>query len=222
MSARALNEVIMNSDSIAANMPASGYSVITINRQYAAKGRTLAAEISRRLGIPYYDKDFVLRTAEESGYDPDLVSEESEELSTSGNILDSILNSTVSYKSSHDEIFKAEKEVILELSKTHCIIVGRCANHVLKEHGIPVLSVFLHGSLDARRKHAEELAENGNMPLDKYIEARDKKRNNFYKKYTGKDINEASNYTISLDTGLINVNVCANIVERLYRDSLKG
>lgn len=212
----------MNSDSIAANMPASGYSVITINRQYAAKGRTLAAEISRRLGIPYYDKDFVLRTAEESGYDPDLVSEESEELSTSGKILDSILNSTVSYKSSHDEIFKAEKEVILKLSKTPCIIVGRCANHVLKEHGIPVLSVFLHGSLDARRKHAEELAENGNMPLDKYIEARDKKRNNFYKKYTGKDINEASNYTISLDTGLINVNVCADIVERLYRDSLKG
>ena len=203
-------------------MPASGYSVITINRQYAAKGRTLAAEISRRLGIPYYDKDFVLRTAEESGYDPDLVSEESEELSTSGKILDSILNSTVSYKSSHDEIFKAEKEVILELSKTPCIIVGRCATHVLKEHGIPVLSVFLHGSLDARRKHAEELAENGNMPLDKYIEARDKKRNNFYKKYTGKDINEASNYTISLDTGLINVNVCADIVERLYRDSLKG
>ncbi len=203
-------------------MPASGYSVITINRQYAAKGRTLAAEISRRLGIPYYDKDFVLRTAEESGYDPDLVSEESEELSTSGKILDSILNSTVSYKSSHDEIFKAEKEVILKLSKTPCIIVGRCANHVLKEHGIPVLSVFLHGSLDARRKHAEELAENGNMPLDKYIEARDKKRNNFYKKYTGKDINEASNYTISLDTGLINVNVCADIVERLYRDSLKG
>ena len=222
MSARALNEVIRNADSIAANMPASGYSVITINRQYAAKGRTLAAEISRRLGIPYYDKDFVLRTAEESGYDPDLVSEESEELSTSGKILDSILNSTVSYKSSHDEIFKAEKEVILELSKTPCIIVGRCANHVLKEHGIPVLSVFLHGSLDARRKHAEELAENGNMPLDKYIEARDKKRNNFYKKYTGKDINEASNYTISLDTGLINVNVCADIVERLYRDSLKG
>jgi cytidylate kinase len=212
----------MNSDSIAANMPASGYSVITINRQYAAKGRTLAAEISRRLGIPYYDKDFVLRTAEESGYDPDLVSEESEELSTSGKILDSILNSTVSYKSSHDEIFKAEKEVILKLSKTPCIIVGRCANHVLKEHGIPVLSVFLHGSLDARRKHAEELAENGNMPLDKYIEARDKKRNNFYKKYTGKDINEASNYTISLDTGLIDVNVCADIVERLYRDSLKG
>ena len=203
-------------------MPASGYSVITINRQYAAKGRTLAAEISRRLGIPYYDKDFVLRTAEESGYDPDLVSEESEELSTSGKILDSILNSTVSYKSSHDEIFKAEKEVILKLSKTPCIIVGRCANHVLKEHGIPVLSVFLHGSLDARRKHAEELAENGNMPLDKYIEARDKKRNNFYKKYTGKDINEASNYTISLDTGLIDVNVCADIVERLYRDSLKG
>lgn len=202
-------------------MPASGYSVITINRQYAAKGRTLAAEISRRLGIPYYDKDFVLRTAEESGYDPDLVSEESEELSTSGKILDSILNSTVSYKSSHDEIFKAEKEVILKLSKTPCIIVGRCANHVLKEHGIPVLSVFLHGSLDARRKHAEELAENGNMPLDKYIEARDKKRNNFYKKYTGKDINEASNYTISLDTGLIDVNVCADIVERLYRDSLK-
>ena len=208
----------MMSDSTKTNTSVSGYSVITINREYAAKGRTLAAALSERLGIPYYDRDFVVKTAEASGYDQDLVFEESEELSTTGRVLDSFLSSTVSYKSSHDEIFKAEKEVILKLSKSPCIIVGRCADYVLRENGIPALSVYLRGSLESRMKHAEELAENGNTPLDKYIEERDKKRRIFYKKYTGRDIDLASNYTICLDTGYIDVSVCADFVERLYRE----
>ena len=72
----------MMSDSTKTNTSVSGYSVITINREYAAKGRTLAAALSERLGIPYYDRDFVVKTAEASGYDQDLVFEESEELST--------------------------------------------------------------------------------------------------------------------------------------------
>lgn len=196
-----------------------GYSVITINRQYGALGRTLASILSDRLGIKYYDKDFVLKTAEESGYDVDIVRREGEELSRSGQFLDNFLNSTVSYKSSHDEIFRAEKEVILKLAESPCIIVGRCANHVLKEAGIPALSVYLTASLERRMARAKELAENGDTPLDKYVEAREKMRRIFYKQYTGRDMEDASNYTLCFDVGHIDLTICADIMEKLYRES---
>ena len=63
------------------------------------------------------------------------VEREGEDLSPSSALLNTFLNSAVSYKSSHDEIFKAQKAVILELSKSPCIIVGRAADHILREAG---------------------------------------------------------------------------------------
>ena len=49
-------------------IPIEKCPVITISREYGALGRTLAAKLSERLGIPYYDRDFVKKTAEESGF----------------------------------------------------------------------------------------------------------------------------------------------------------
>ena len=54
--------------------------VITINRQYAAYGRTIAAKVSEKLGIPYYDKDFVKKTVAESGYDLDAILKDGEDI----------------------------------------------------------------------------------------------------------------------------------------------
>ena len=39
-----------------------GNSVIAINREYGAGGRTLAALLSEKLGIPWFEKDFVMKT----------------------------------------------------------------------------------------------------------------------------------------------------------------
>ena len=59
-------------------IPIEKCPVITISREYGALGRTLAANLSERLGIPYYDKDFVNKTAEQSGYDVEEVKRDSE------------------------------------------------------------------------------------------------------------------------------------------------
>ena len=131
--------------------------IITINREYGAGGRSLAEILSKSLGIPYYDKDFVEKTAEESGYDKEDVEREGEEMSRSSMVLNNILNSAVSYNSSHDGIFKAEKKVILELAEKPCILIGRCANRILDEAGIDNVSVYLHGPFDLRMKRVAEM-----------------------------------------------------------------
>ena len=191
------------------------YPVITISREYGALGRTLASALSDRLGIPYYDKDFVKKTAQESGYEMEEVERESEDMSTSERMLNTFLNSAVSYNSSIDAIFRAQKKVILELAKSPCIIVGRCADHILREAGADPLCIYLDASVDARMKRAKELDAPQGQNLTKYIEKRDKQRKTYYKQYTGCDMGQASNYTICFDTGRISIPTCTDIVMQL-------
>lgn len=188
--------------------------VITISREYGALGRTLAKELSERLGIPYYDKDFVTKTAEVSGYEEEEIEREGEELNPSSRVLNSILNSSVSYSSSHDKIFEAQKKVIMELAKEPCIIVGRCADHILKEAGYDPFCIYLYASVENRMQRAEEIEKLKNMDtrIDKYIEKRDRQRRTYYKEYTGHDMGDASNYTICFDTGRINAATCADVI----------
>ena len=193
-------------------IPVEKCPVITISREYGALGRTLAKKLSEKLGIPYYDRDFVTKTAEESGYTVEDINREGEDLSPSGKFLDNILNSTVSYSSSHDAIFKAQKKVILELSESPCIIVGRCADHILREAGVDVFCIYLYASVKSRLAHAKELGEYGHMNLEKYIEKRDKLRKTYYKQYTGCEMGNANNYTICFDTGRISTAACADAV----------
>ena len=186
--------------------------VIAINREYGAGGRALAAILSERLGIPYYDRDFVKKTIEESGYEKEDVEREGEEMSKPARVLNNFLNSTVSYQSSHDAIYMAEKKLILELAKSPCIIVGRGADHILGEAGVDVLSVYLHGPLELRVKRATELGENGDMPPEKFVEEHDRKRQTFYKQYTGRELFDASNYTFCFDVGKVSIPECAEII----------
>lgn len=187
-------------------------TVITISREYAAYGRTIAKGLSERLGIPFYDKDFVKETAKISGYSEEEVNEEGETISPAGSIMNSILNNAAPYTSSHDSIFNAEKELILKLSEKPCIIVGRCADQVLHQAGIDCFSIFLYADLDFRIKRASEIKENEGKDPKKVIEKIDNYRRTYYKKYTGKNLGDYKNYNICLDTGKIGVEKCINIL----------
>lgn len=189
--------------------------VITINREYGAGGRSLAAILSERLGIPYYDQDIVEKTVDESGYDAEDVEREGEEISEASKVLNSLFNTTVSYKSSHDSIFEAEKKVVLEFAKSPCIMIGRCADRILAEAGIDRVSIYLHAPLETRLKRALELKENGDTDIEKYVEKVDSGRRTYYKKYTGADIYDAANYTFCFDVSKVSIPFCADTILNL-------
>ena len=193
-------------------MSGENKTIITINREYGAGGRSLASILSDRLGIPYYDQEFVVKTMAESGYDEELVEREGEEVSRTSQVLNNFLNSSVSYKSSYDAIYAAEKKVILKLVEEPCIIVGRCANMILKDAGIDTMSIYLHAPMDKRLKRAIEIREEGEEPTAKLVEDHDKKRRTFYKQYTGSELYDASNYTFCFDVGKISIPQCADII----------
>ncbi len=189
--------------------------VITISREYAAYGRSVAAKLSERLGIPYYDRDFVKETAKVSGYSEEDIKKEGETMGRGAQFMNSLLNNVSSYASSYDGIYKAQKEVILELAKNPCIIVGRCADHILREAGVETFDIFLFADIAERARRAAELEKHQNLSeqeLLKTVIKYDAMRRTYYRTYTKKEMGYYQNYNICLDTGIIDLDKCVNII----------
>ncbi len=191
--------------------------VITISREYGAGGRSVARGLAARLGIDFYDRDFVRITSKVSGFSEEDVMREGEDLSRRSRFINSFLTNTSSFVNSYDTIFQAEKDVILQLAKKPCIIVGRCSNIVLKEEGIESLNVFLFAEPEKRLKRVLELNEYGNMDPAKYLEKRDRLRKTYYRAYTDHEMGDCRDYNICLDTGLLGVEKCVDILENVVR-----
>ncbi len=195
--------------------------VITISREYGAYGTDIARALSKRFGIEFYNKDFVKKTAKESGYSEEEIAEEGEAMSRAGKFMNSLLNNAAVYTSAYDRIFEAQREVILELAKEGpCIIVGRCADYVLREAGIKSFNIYLHASIEDRIERATTLGENGNMDISKYIHKRDVLRKTYYKKYTGTEMGESDNYTVSLDVGAFGVDTVVDLLVEMIEKAV--
>lgn len=186
--------------------------VITISREFGAGGRTIAKGLSEKLGIPWYDRDFVTITAQHSGFAEEDILEEGEELSRLEEILDSVLNNVAAYNSSHDGIFKAQKESLLELAQSPCIIVGRCANVIYKNEGVSSFDVFLYADIDVRVERAKNIVTSSVSDIRKYVEKRDAYRENYYRKYAKSEAGRARDYNICLDTGAISYDKCIEML----------
>lgn len=197
------------------------YPVITISREFGAGGHSVAKVLSERLSIPYYDKDFARQAAAKSGYSEEDIEREGENLSRSARFLDSFLGNSANYSSSHDAIFQAQKELILQLSQQDCILIGRCSNLILREAGIPSLDIFLHADVELRVKHIEKLGLNGKEDPRKYLTKIDDMRETYFKTYTKHELGTYRDYDLCLDTGTLGYDACVDIIEKLARQKSK-
>ncbi|MBP3241864.1 MAG: cytidylate kinase-like family protein [Oribacterium sp.] len=191
------------------------YKVITISRNYGSHGHELAQKLSERLGIPYYDRDFVRKTAAESGFSQELIDEDGEKIKIGTKVLEML--SPASLNSSHDEIFKAQSRVVLELSASPCIIVGRCSNYILREAGIPSFDIYLTADKAWRVDNAMNHKTKKEDVTEQYITKKDNERSDYYKLYTGHPMGMASDYSICLDVGKIGMDKCVDIICELLK-----
>lgn len=186
--------------------------VITITREYYAGGSSMAKNLSEKLGIPWYDYDFVKLASKISGYSEEEIIAEGEEISRMESVLDNVLNSSVFYTSSHDAIFSAQKEAIMELAASPCIIVGRAANAILRDAKIPSFDIFLYADMDVRVKRAMENLNISESKAHKILAKRDSLRRTYYEKYCGRTYGDCHEYSICLDTGVLSYEQCAEIL----------
>lgn len=175
--------------------------VITIAREYGSGGRYIGKLVAEKLGIKLYDKEFIAKIAEDTG----LSSEYIENNEQKRNVLDSLNNGYYAGLSNADELFVKESEMIKKIAGTEsCVIVGRCADFILKDNK-NVLKVFINSDINDKIKRATEIYGMDTEKAEKEIARINKLRSNHYKYYTENEWNDPSNYDICINSDAIGI-----------------
>lgn len=185
--------------------------VITIGRHYCAGGSTIGKLVAEKLGIPCYDREIIDMAAQKSGIAMSEI-QKYEEAALS------ILKTPINLFSKEKEypitekIFAAETEVIMELvSKGNCVIVGRCADFILKNK-VKTLNVFINASFEKRQECAIEKHNISEDEVEARLKKYDKKRADYYNSNTNKKWGDISSYDMCLDSGRLGYEMCAEII----------
>lgn len=196
------------------------YHVIAIEREYASGGQEIGEKIAKRLGIPCYGHEILKMAAEENGVNIEFL-EDLEEKATSSilysvHIMTSLANmGKVNRITNASELFVAESNIIRRITQTPAVIVGWCAVDSLRDRK-DVLRVFIHADLEARKKRAVESYGIEPDQVGSVLHQADKRRGGYYKINTGMNWKDIDNYHMVLDSGLLGVEKCVDILEQCF------
>ena len=188
--------------------------VITISREYGAGGHTIGKRVAQELGIEIYDKDIVRETVRASGFETEVVQEEEEDVSKASTFLKSLCSSSVHYRDPQEVIHEVQTAVILQFAKKGpCVILGRCADDILRESDMDVLNVFIQADDLHRAVRISEMTGITNATeLQKLMAKKDSSRRNYYEHYTHKKWGDSHNYDLTLDSGKLGVDLCVQMI----------
>ena len=195
-------------DNTSTNKKVKKHVVITISREYGSGGRYVGRLIADKLGIKFYDKEIITKLAEVTG-----LSEEYIENNEQKRDATAILNKGFYMGLDNaDELFVKETELIKELAaKDSCVIIGRCADFILKDEK-NVIKVFVYSGMEDKIKRATQIYGYEENKAKKEIERIDKLRANHYKHYIDKDWKDFSNYDICINSDLLGVEKSADVI----------
>lgn len=171
--------------------------------------------LAKRLGVDYYDHDIIDETAERLGYSTEFVRENEQNISNSKlwELIFTDKSIPVSMNPSHDDaIFVSESRIIRKLAvKKPCVIIGRCANWILRDDK-KAFRVFVTSDSDDAVKRVKEKDHLDAESAAKRIEQVNTGRYNHYFQYTGRRWTDARDYDMVVNTSALGLDECADII----------
>lgn len=190
--------------------------IITISRQFGSGGRTIGRMVSEKLGIPCYDQELLEQLAEKSGFAKEYIRERGEYTERGGWLANALSGRIGGGMNNQDHLWIAQRELILELAaQGPCVIVGRCADYILQGQA-DCLNVFVHAGIAQRSERIVKMYGEREDAPEKRLRDKDRRRKAYYQFYTDMEWGKAENYHISLDSGVIGIEKCAQIIADLY------
>ena len=182
-----------------------GKNVIAIGRQFGSGGHDIGKALAEKLGYDFYDAEIIQMTAGTTGYTPEFI-KKNEEIMTNSLIYDLVnqmyLNADMQDEAPKDKIFEAECQVVRDLAKKgNCVIVGRCADYVLRNSG-NCLKVFFSAPLMSRIRRVAQRQNISEGEAKATVQKNEKLRADNYRYYTRRMWGAAGNFDLSLNTDL--------------------
>ena len=190
--------------------------IITIGRQFGSGGHEIGEKLAKKLGIKFYDKELIKLIAKQSGLCEKVL--ESYDEKPTNSLLYSIVMDiypSVMYTGPtiDQQIYQANYDTIRRLADGEpCVIVGRCADYVLKDYP-NVVSVFVHADRKFCLDRSMERHSMTEKEMQKYIEKTDQYRGDFYRYHTGHEWVDARNYDLCLNSGKLGFEKCVEEIK---------
>ena len=191
--------------------------IITISRQFGSGGHSIAKAAAERMGIAFYDNQLITEVARQSGLSEEFIRENEEYASHSNSFLYQLAMSTAGtygYPSVYQKLYEAQTKVIQDIAdKESCIIVGRCADYILRDRE-DCLHVFIHAGNEHRAKRILEKYGTTDKTISQRIKDKDNRRRNYYRFHTDREWGVAANYSLALDSGVLGEELCVDLICR--------
>ena len=198
--------------------------VITIGRQFGSGGRKVGRLLAEKLDIPYYDKELLAEAAKDSGICQEIFENHDEKPTRS------LLFSLVTGVQMHGDpgsmymdmplnhrIFLAQFDAIRRIaSEGPCVIVGRCADYVLRDKPNAV-SVFVKADIRQRVERAVSLYGVDPARAEETVRKADKQRASYYNYYATATWGDVNNYDLCVDTGTLGIDGTVELIEQYLR-----
>lgn len=182
--------------------------IITISREYGSGGRFVGKIIADKLNIPFYDKELITLTSKKSGLSKKYIEKLDQNKSKANYI-----------NNNDDRIFIAEEKVIKDLASNSCVIVGRCADYVLRNNK-DAIKIFLYSDLKSKEKRAIKYYGLKKETAVKEINKINNARKKHYKFYTGRDWLDFNNYDFSFNVDKYGVEKTAENIVNIVKINL--
>lgn len=201
--------------------------VITISREFGSGGRYIGEMVAKNLNIPFYDKAIIEMASDKTGFSQEYIKENEQKL-TGASLFNFAISGSYAGnivfgngESLQDTMFFAQSNVIKEVASKHsCVIVGRCANHIL-ENLDNCVSVFIYSDMESKIKRAVNEYKLESLNIDKILKERDKLRAKHYNYYTGKNWADARNYHACFNSDFIGIDNTIKLIEEIAKSKLQ-
>lgn len=194
--------------------------MVTISRQFASFGRSIAQKMSEELQIEFYDRDIVEATAKRMGQPIPVISNEEENSNSVFFRRKYPLGMGVA--NIQDEIFNIQTNIIRDIAKKEsCIIVGRCAGSVLKDYA-KCLNIYIYAPYESRLKNCIDTFQMEPKAARKMIKDIDKARENYRYRYCPEVDNPYDGYDIMIDSSHFGIDMTAKILVDIVKNVLLG
>ena len=193
--------------------------IITIGRQFGSGGRAIGEKLSKKLGVSFYDKELISLAAKESGISPEIFDNVDEKAANS--LLYSLSMGMYSFGSGfsamgdlpvNDKLYLLQHKIIKEIAeKESCVIVGRCADYVLRENPNTV-NVFVYADMAFRKEEAVKKHGIDAARAEHIINKTDKSRANYYSFYSGQKWGMAENYDLCINSSKLSEDQIVDLI----------
>ena len=187
--------------------------VVTISREFGSGGRSIGRKLAEELGIPCYDAELIQKLAQESGFSESYIKDAGEY--APGGYL-SLLSNRAFSPTNEDVLWELQYRIITDLAeKGPCVIVGRCADYILRDTA-DCLKVFIHADMDFRARRIVEVYGQREQSPEQRLKEKDKRRAAYHRFYTDMKWGHAQNYHITLNSGVLGIDKCVDILAQLF------